>query len=414
MGLFFELVLVLELQGITLDESGGVNEESRRKLEEVRKRLQSAAMGDRTAESLLASTTSVASDYFTHDEMVQFKKPMKKKKLRKKDKLDLDALEAEAVAEGLGTADLGTRDSAARRIEKQEEMKAAVESRKAAYDNALSKAVDASKVLSGQHIPGASDIDQRTETLQFGVEEDEDLHKSLERARQAALQKQAESVIGPQGVVARIAASKQSADGVLSGTGDSGGRLVFSDTGEFCRSLQLDEALTRRAGPKDVFVEEDEEEAPPVVKEEAEGGWTEIKDTDMVEAQGEMENDTDVLEEQVHEAAVGKGLAGVLSLLQERGTLKETVDWGGRNMDKKKSKLIGIVDESNNVVGQRDILLDRLDEFGRTVPFLTRFSSVHFQSASGCCSLAFYSLLASSPLSCIIPEEQSTSIAIPN
>jgi hypothetical protein len=35
MGLFFELVLVLELQGITLDESGGVNEESRRKLEEV-------------------------------------------------------------------------------------------------------------------------------------------------------------------------------------------------------------------------------------------------------------------------------------------------------------------------------------------------------------------------------------------
>jgi hypothetical protein len=36
MGLFFELVLVLELQGITLDESGGVNEESRRKLEEVR------------------------------------------------------------------------------------------------------------------------------------------------------------------------------------------------------------------------------------------------------------------------------------------------------------------------------------------------------------------------------------------
>jgi U4/U6.U5 tri-snRNP-associated protein 1 len=198
-------------------------------------------MGDRTAESLLASTTSVASDYFTHDEMVQFKKPMKKKKLRKKDKLDLDALEAEAVAEGLGTADLGTRDSAARRIEKQEEMKAAVESRKAAYDNALSKAVDASKVLSGQRIPGASDIDQRTETLQFGVEEDEDLYKSLERARQAALQKQAESVIGPQGVVARIAASKQSADGVLSGIGDSSGRLVFSDTGEFCRSLQLDE-----------------------------------------------------------------------------------------------------------------------------------------------------------------------------
>ena len=39
-------------------------------------------------------------------------------------------------------------------------------------------------------------------------------------------------------------------------------------------------------------------------------------------------------------------------------------------MDKKKSKLVGIVDESNNVVGQRDILLDRVDEFGRMVCFL--------------------------------------------
>lgn len=73
--------------------------------------------------------------------------------------------------------------------------------------------------------------------------------------------------------------------------------------------------------------------------------------------------------EDAKEVSVGRGLAGALSLLKERGTLKETVDWGGRNMDKKKSKLVGIVDESNNVVGQRDILLDRVDEFGRMVCF---------------------------------------------
>ncbi len=77
----------------------------------------------------------------------------------------------------------------------------------------------------------------------------------------------------------------------------------------------------------------------------------------------------DPLGEVIQEVLIGKGLGGALQYLRERGELKETaVDWGGRNMDKKKSKLVGMVDESNNnVVGERDILLDRVDEFGRTV-----------------------------------------------
>ncbi|KAM7497380.1 hypothetical protein LguiA_021794 [Lonicera macranthoides] len=51
-----------------------------------------------------------SSDYYTHEEMLQFKKPKKKNSLKKKDKLDLNALEAEAVSAGLGVGDLGTRD----------------------------------------------------------------------------------------------------------------------------------------------------------------------------------------------------------------------------------------------------------------------------------------------------------------
>jgi hypothetical protein len=54
--------------------------------------------------------------------------------------------------------------------------------------------------------------------------------KICTRAWQVALQKQANSAISVQGVVARIYASKQFVDGVLSGGGDSGGRLVFNDT----------------------------------------------------------------------------------------------------------------------------------------------------------------------------------------
>lgn len=65
-------------------------------------------------------------------------------------------------------------------------------------------------------------------------------------------------------------------------------------------------------------------------------------------------------DETIHEAAVGKGLSGVLKLLKERGTLKETIEWGGRNMDRKKGKLVGIIDEE----GPKGIRIDRRDEFG--------------------------------------------------
>lgn len=118
--------------------------------------------------------------------------------------------------------------------------------------------------------------------------------------------------------------------------------------------------------------EKEEGELDPTLDEEGagtspvRGRWTEVGDAEMTDAKDIPEMEEDSLDE-VKEVAVGKGLAGVLQLLKERGSLKETVDWGGRNMDKKKSKLVGIVDESNNVVGQRDILLDRVDEFGRTV-----------------------------------------------
>ncbi|CAN1829258.1 SART-1 family protein DOT2 [Linum perenne] len=84
----------------------------------------------------------------------------------------------------------------------------------------------------------------------------------------------------------------------------------------------------------------------------------------------------------IHEVPVGKGLSGALKLLHDRGTLKESINWGGRNMDKKKSKLVGIVDnddgkgkEKKNKDKDMDrfehVSLERTDEFGRTVSFLS-------------------------------------------
>eukprot|EP00250_Pteridium_aquilinum_P002657 c12881_g1_i1 orf=124-2781(-) len=351
--------------GMTLDETGGLNEEGRKRLEELRKKLQGV---ESKARESLSGSASVASDFYTQDEMLQFNKPKKKKKLRKKEVLDLDALEAEAKAEGLGDADLGSRSSSARQAQKLEIERAAEESRKSAYMNAYTKAVDASQKL---RLGSVMDTGGE-EAVVFGGEEDDELERSLQRARQAALKKQAENggiSAGPQAVASALqqASEMESQMGSADDAVDKDkSTVVFTETEEFCRNIQLDEILLRRPGVKDAFGEDDE----PMEEEKSrgvDGGWMEVnedrKDQEMEEQQAEEDPS---VEEAVVEVAVGKGLSGALQLLKERGTLKETVEWGGRNMDKKKSKLIGIVGQEEKFKN-REILLDRVDEFGRVM-----------------------------------------------
>lgn len=135
-------------------------------------------------------------------------------------------------------------------------------------------------------------------------------------------------------------------------------------------------------------------------KDEAGGGWTEVNDDDKDGHLSNEEKEEIVPDETIHEVPVGKGLAGVMKLLKERGTLKETVEWGGRNMDKRKSKLIGIVDDDDlketraahrkmehkdtrssssghqkethpaKSYTEKDIHIERTDEYGRIVSIL--------------------------------------------
>ncbi|CAI5524966.1 unnamed protein product [Closterium sp. Naga37s-1] len=197
-----------EDEGIVLDGSGGLDEATRSRLDQVRSRLQGAASALPPAPHALGSTTfgggadgtsfaspKVASDFLTAEEMeqrraaAQFRKPKRKKesrrrrggeeggeegeggageggagmmkKKRKKEKLDLDKLEAQARAAGLGRgSDLGRRDGegetgvTARRKEEQ-----AREERggRAAYESAKAKAVQASMALKGEREGGAGE-----------------------------------------------------------------------------------------------------------------------------------------------------------------------------------------------------------------------------------------------------------------
>ncbi|XP_039061068.1 SART-1 family protein DOT2-like [Hibiscus syriacus] len=352
-------------EGVILDERGRFTGEAEKKLEELRKRLQGVPTNNHVED--LNNAAKISSDYYTQEEMLRFKKPKKKKALRKKEKLDIDALEAEAISSGLGAGDLGSRNDSRRQAIKEEEARSEAEKRYNAYQAAYAKADEASKLLRHEQ---TLTVKPEEDENQVFADDEEDLYKSLEKARRLALKKQEEKS-GPQAIalLATKAASNQTADGQNTSTGEvQENKVVITEMEEFVWGLQLDEEA-HKPESEDVFMDEDEvpgaSEQDKTNAENEVGGWSEVADTSADEKPANEDKNEIVPDETIHEAAVGKGLSGALKLLKDRGTLKETVEWGGRNMDKKKSKLVGIVDEDRQNDRFKDIRIERTDEFGR-------------------------------------------------
>uniref|UniRef100_A0A1J3IXY7 SART-1 family protein DOT2 n=1 Tax=Noccaea caerulescens TaxID=107243 RepID=A0A1J3IXY7_NOCCA len=350
-------------EGIFLDAKGRFTGEAEKKLEELRKRIQGQTAN--TFEDL-NSSAKVSSDYFSHEEMLQFKKPKKKKSLRKKDKLDVSALEAEAAASGLAAEDLGSRKDGKRQAMKEEKERYEAEKRSSAYQAAIAKADEASRQLRMEQFQPIKREEDESSVL---ADDAEDLYKSLERARKLAFTKKEEAGSGPKTVAHLLASSTNQTtdDNSPTGAETQENTVVFTEMEGFVWGLQRDEGV-RKLESEDVFMEEDEApKAAEEVKEEQPDGWTEVKDTDMDAAEPSSDTKEITPDSTIHEVAVGKGLSGVLKLLKDRGTLKEKVEWGGRNMDKKKSKLVGIVDDDGGKERFHDIRIERTDEFGRTL-----------------------------------------------
>lgn len=347
-----------EEEGVTLAAGGRLTAEAEKKLEELRERLQGSSVKSQAED--LNSSVKISSDYYTSEEMLKLKKPKKKKSLRKKEKLDIDALEAEAISTGLGAADLGSRNDSKRQAAREEQERSEAERRHSAYQAAYAKAEEASKAL---RMEQGITVARKEEDSPVFADDAEDLQKSLERARKLALKKQNEKApVGPE-AIARLASSvikSQPTDPQTSTSGEADNKVVFTEMEEFVWGLQLDEEA-HKPTHEDVFMEEDEAPNAPEEKMDETGGWTEVADSGKAEESKNEDKEEVVLDQTIHEAPVGKGLAGALKMLKERGTLKETIEWGGRNMDKKKSKLVGIYDEE----GPKEIHLERTDEYGR-------------------------------------------------
>lgn len=136
----------------------------------------------------------------------------------------------------------------------------------------------------------------------------------------------------------------------------------------------------KKPGSEDaVFMEEDV--APSTSDHEMmdeDGGLTDVQEPTPDDPHTEEKAEEVAPDETIHEQAVGKGLGGTLQLLKDRGTLKETIEWGGRNMDKKKSKLVGIVGGD----GTKEIRIERTDEYGRIVSIFSFTSDLCLMFAS--------------------------------
>ncbi|MCL7031005.1 hypothetical protein MKW94_024522 [Papaver nudicaule] len=342
---------------VTLDASGRFTGEAEKKLEELRKRLQGVSTSSHFED--LTSSGKISSDYYTQEEMLQFKKPKKKKSLRKKEKLDLDALEAEAISIGLGVGDRGSRKDGKIQSAKEEQVKSEAQKRSDAYQSAIAKAAEASKALRLEQVSTVPAVED--ENPVFGDEDDE-LYKSLEKARKLAL-KERNAASGAQAVSSAITASNKLVESQAPSTEETeDDKVVFTEVEEFVWGLQLDEEAHRPEG-QDVFMDEDEIPRSPdqEITDVETGGWTEVNDVNEDERLNNEEKKDKVPDATIHEVAVGRGLSATLQLLKERGTLKDTVEWGGRNMDKKRSKLVGIYDND----GSKEIQIIRRDEFGR-------------------------------------------------
>ncbi|KAJ4763508.1 U4/U6.U5 tri-snRNP-associated protein 1 [Rhynchospora pubera] len=350
----------VEDEGVTLDEGGRFTGEAEKKLEELRRRIEGSTLQKPSLD--LTASMKTSSEYYTPEEMLQFKKPKKKKSLRKKEKLDLDALEAEAKASGLGASDLGSRNDPNRLAAKSEQEKAVAEARKNAYQAAIEKAEEAARVIREGQIQTVEKIEgDGGEELVFGDDYD-DLQRSVEQARKLAMKKQEEKN-DLDVLKAVVSATEKKIEGEVEKEAAEGGKLIITEMEEFVWGLQLKEE-TLKPETEDVFMDVDSE--PETTKQDEENkvaGWSEVKESESTTEPPPEEKDEITPDEIIHEAAVGKGLAGALKLLKDRGTLNEGIDWGGRTMDKKKSKLVGIVDEP--APKEKEIRIERTDEFGR-------------------------------------------------
>ncbi|XP_053304354.1 U4/U6.U5 tri-snRNP-associated protein 1 [Spea bombifrons] len=295
-------------------ESGGVADGSwEKELQNIRETLHNQA------QTLDLPRLKIASEYYTPEEMVSFKKTKcRVKKIRKKEKA-VRADEILAIAPSTKESDFGsrTRGRGRRRVEhSDEEPEVELPAPVQQSDDVRVDNMD----ISDQEEIGDSPV----------LEEDEletELQKQLEKSRRLKqIQQQKASSEKVVSLVKRLESQSQDED---EDDDDKRGSIVFNATSEFCRTLG--EIPTyglagNREDQEDLMDFEKEEEESGNEGGESDGdeniGWSMVNLDDEKNQQDFSTSSTTILDE---EPIVNRGLAAALHLCQNKGLLETTM-----------------------------------------------------------------------------------------
>ncbi|KAM4617349.1 U4/U6.U5 tri-snRNP-associated protein 1-like isoform 1-T1 [Discoglossus pictus] len=325
-------------------ETGGVADGSwEKELQNIRDTLRNQA------QTLDLPGMKIASEYYTSEEMVSFKKTKRRvKKIRKKEKVvradELLTMRSDARATDFGSRVRGRRVSrhsvqestAARSHGDGSPVWSRGRGRRRADDSdeEQEKEVELKKV-----VPQSDDI--RVESMDISDQEDDDgfqvvleedemeneLQKQLEKSRRLKqIQQQKDSSEKIATMVKKLKSTKSQDE---EEDDDKRGSIVFNATSEFCRTLG--EIPTyglagNREDQEDLMDFEKDEEESEKDGEESDGdeklGWSMVNLDEEKNHQDYTASSTTILDE---EPIVNRGLAAALHLCQNKGLLETTV-----------------------------------------------------------------------------------------
>ncbi|KXJ28213.1 U4/U6.U5 tri-snRNP-associated protein 1 [Exaiptasia diaphana] len=277
--------------------SGGQFDTSREDdLEKIKARLRNEMV------SLEMAQPRLASEYYTEEEMLKFKKPKKKRKIRKREVLKADALES-ISGSYLASGDHGSRNTKSKPKAEQQQTNFGEE----AMDIAPLEQDDEEYYYN-----------QDTQDNNLILEDDEaqlELEVALQRSR---LAKKKKEKVGVEKMVQDLAAATKQEQS----TNKDEASIVIDSTSEFCRALG-DIPTYGAAGNREEEEEEDDADWRMDLdqpQKDAQGGW------ELVQTQEEKKKvDADKLEEESRvldeEPIVGSGMAAALLLASKKGLL---------------------------------------------------------------------------------------------
>eukprot|EP00112_Aurelia_sp_Birch-Aquarium-sp1_P016841 Seg385.12 transcript_id=Seg385.12/GoldUCD/mRNA.D3Y31 product="U4/U6.U5 tri-snRNP-associated protein 1" protein_id=Seg385.12/GoldUCD/D3Y31 len=311
---------------VRIDASGHGDVDDEYELERIRKNLQAQQV------TLAVSAPQIAKDYYTQEEMVQFKKPRKKRKVRKREVVKADDL-------------LPLADERRQELSSRKKLKSILKNKQNTEEDMEIDADDDTEV---KELEEEREFHRRMQALENApVEDDEaelELQMALARSRKAKVKKEEEDSSVPETLLQKLMASNEEDSKRRDKKKSKGGSIVLDSTSEFCRTLGEIPTIDTAAN------EEKEDDEDEDFEMGATGGWERVVATEKKE-KVDIQKYEAVLEE---EPDLKVGVSAALRMASMKGFIeadkKKVLNTGPSNLPKTKA----VIDEEKMREEERD------------------------------------------------------------